>query len=101
VTLEEYRIQVIEKLKVCGSAASARSLLAEVDLLLTNSRISDRGLRTFWEALNNDLDMVAQDSTVLLNNKAATELSAVIAAARAAIFEYEVLIGSDEPRSGS
>jgi hypothetical protein len=52
MTLEEYRIQVIERLKARQDPVKARGLLAEVELVLTNSRIGDRAQKTFWETLN-------------------------------------------------
>jgi hypothetical protein len=69
MTLEEYRIQVIERLKASQDPVKARGLLAEVELVLTNSRIGDRAQKTFWETLNNDLDIVAQESTLLLEKQ--------------------------------
>ena len=101
MTLDEYRVQVIEKLKACRDPARARGQLAEVDLVLMNSRISDRVQKTFWETLNNDLDVLAQESTLLLEKPAATALSAVIAAAQTVIAQYRLLIASDQQNPGS
>jgi hypothetical protein len=101
VTLEEYRIQFIEKLKACRDPANVRGLLAEVDLVLMKSGISDRVQRTFWETLNNSLDVVAQESTLLLEKQAATALSAVIAAAQTVIAQYLVLLANDQQSPGS
>lgn len=100
MTLEEYRIQVIEKLKACREPLWARNLLAEVDLVLTNSGISDQARKTFWEDLKNDLEVVAQESTLLLEKQAATALSAVITAARAAIAQYQLLLATRGEQSG-
>ena len=100
MTLEEYCSQVIERLKSCKDSSHARHLLAQVDLALTNSRISNRTQKTFWETLIKELDAVELKLTSLPEKNAAAELGAAIAAARTAIFEYhEVLIGCDELRS--
>jgi len=101
MTLEEYRIQVIEKLKICRDAAQARGLLAEVDLVLTNSRISDRTQKLFWQTLNNALDAVAQESTLLLEKQAATALRPVVAAAQPVTAQYQLLIASDHQNPDS
>lgn len=97
MTLEEYRIQTIEKLKACRDPARARDVLSDVDGMLVGSRISDTTRRLFWETLRNDLDVVTQESTALLERQAAAVLGAVVRAAQDAIFEYQALIGSDEP----
>jgi len=47
-------------------------LLSEVDGSLTKSRVGRHTRATFWEALNNDLDVVAQESTLLLERQGAT-----------------------------
>lgn len=101
MTLEDCRIEVIAKLKACQGPLWARNLLAQVDLVLLNSQISAGTKKAFWEALNNDLDVVAEDSTLLLGKEAATTLSAVVAAAKAMIAQYLQLIESDKKSSGS
>jgi hypothetical protein len=100
MTLEEYCIQVIEKIKACRDPARVRDLLSEVDGLLTRSRIGHHTRATFWEALNNDLDVVAQESTLLLERQAATALSAVVAA-QTVIAQYQLRRVSDHQNPGS
>ena len=65
-----------------------------------NSRISDRAQKVFWQTLNNDLDIVAQESTLLLEKQEATALSGAVAAVRAVIAHYQRLIASDEQSPG-
>jgi hypothetical protein len=88
MTLDEYRTQVIERLKGCRDSLDVRGLLSEVHLFITESRISDHAQSTFWEALSHDLNVVAQESTHLMGKKAATALSALIAAAQTAIARH-------------
>jgi hypothetical protein len=49
----------------------------------------------FWEDLKSDLEVVAQESTLLLEKQAATALAAVVAVAQAVIAQYESLIVSN------
>jgi hypothetical protein len=92
MTLDEYRTQIIESLKARPEIAGARDLLAQTHLVLTNSGISAQTQTTFWESLNDDLELLAQQST--LEEHAATTLRAVIAAAQAVIAQYQRLIAS-------
>jgi len=101
MTLEEYCIQVIEEIKACSNPARVGDLLSEVDGLLNRSRIGHHTRAAFWEALNNDLDVVGQESTLLLEKQAATTLSAVVAAAQTVIAEYLLLLASDQKNPGS
>jgi hypothetical protein len=100
MTLEDYRIQVTEKLNACQDAGRARTLLDEVDLVLVQSGISRHAKHVFWETLSNDLDVLAQDSTLLMGKQAAVALSVVLATARAEIAQYRLMIASDEGSSG-
>ena len=95
MTLEEYRIQLVEKLKGCREADGARDLLSAADLVVTWRQLSDQ--RAFWEALSNDLDLIAQTVTHGLDRQAATALSAVITMAQSVVQEYRALAASDEP----
>jgi hypothetical protein len=99
MTLEEPRIEVMQKLKACRDPVQARELLAEVDLALMKSQISVRAQKRFWEALKKDLDVLAQESAVLLGNQAAVALSGVIVAAQATISPYQLTLASDEDGS--
>jgi hypothetical protein len=92
MTFDEYRIQTIEKLKGFGDAAEARVLLAEVDLVLGSSHISDRAQKTFWEALSNDLDVIAQEATLFVGKQAVEKLREVISAAQTAIRLYQEVL---------
>jgi hypothetical protein len=53
--------------------------------------------------VNNDLDIVAQDSTALLGKQAATVLTAVIACAKGVIAYYQVLAAgmTTDPKTGT
>jgi len=98
VTLEDYRIQVIEQLKAVRGAARAHELLAEVDLVLASSRLSPAAQGEFWESLRSDLD-VLEELKAMLGKEAAAAIGVVIAAARGAVIQYQRMLKSDETKS--
>jgi hypothetical protein len=87
--LDEYRIQVIEQLENCRSFGRARELLAEVDLVLKGSGLSEGIQRVFWQAISSDLDVVLQESPLLLEKRAADTLGPIIAVAQQMIRQYQ------------
>jgi hypothetical protein len=99
VTLEDYRIQVIEQLRAARGTARARDLLAEVNMVLASARLSTAAQGQFWESLNGDLDVLAEESKGVLGKEAAAALGAVIAAAQASVMRYQRLLESDERKS--
>ena len=94
LTLDGYRIQVLEKLKGCRDPGRARDLLAEVDVMLSASELSPKAQQAFWHALSTDLEVVAEESTKLLGKDAAATLSGVVAAAQSDIAQYLVVLSS-------
>ena len=100
MTLDEYRVTLIERLRACQDTATARSLLAEANLFLTNSRINKLTQDRFWETLEEELDAVGEDAKFLGDPKAAAVLGAVVAAARARIARYHRCDESDASPAG-
>jgi len=88
LSLDGYRIQVLEGLKNCGDPQRARDVLAEVDVALNAPDLSPRAQRAFWEGLDTDLDVVADEWLRLLGKERASTLSAIIAAAKGDIAGY-------------
>ena len=95
MTLDEYRKTLIERLRACPNVATARSLLAEANLMLADSGINRLTQERFWETLEEELDAVGDDAKFLSDPKAAADLGVVVAAARARIARYRKV--SDEP----
>ena len=94
ITLDGYRIQVLEKLKSCPDPGRARDLLAEVDVMLGASELSPKAQQAFWHGLSTDLEVVAEESAKLLGKDAAATLSGVVAAAQSDIAQYLVILSS-------
>lgn len=88
LSLDGYRIQVLERLKNSGDPQRARDVLAEVDVALNALDMSPRAQRAFWEGLYTDLDVVAEEWMQLLGKERATTLGAIIAAAKGDIAGY-------------
>ncbi len=99
VTFEDYRLQIIQQLRAAGGIGRARDLLSEVDMVLASARLSRPAQRAFWESLNSDLDVLAEESKGVLGKEAAATLGAIIAAAQGAVWKYRRLLQSDEATS--
>jgi len=99
VTLEDYRIQIIEQLKAARGTGRARDLVAEVDMVLASTRLSTAAREAFWDSLSSDLDILAEESKVLLQKEAAAVLGAVITAAQGAVLKCRRLLAKDKTRS--
>jgi hypothetical protein len=84
LSLDGYRVQVLEKLRACRDPRKAREILAEADVMLNASGLSRPAQRTFWLELDTDLDMLAEDPT--------EALSAIITATKADIASYLKLL---------
>jgi hypothetical protein len=94
VSLDGYRLQVLERLKASGVPARARDILSEVDVMLNASALSRPAQKAFWEGLSRDLDVLSEDFMPLLGKEAAIAFSAVMAAARADIEQYLNLVST-------
>jgi hypothetical protein len=94
IGIDGYRVQVLERLKNCGDAEKARDILAEVDVALHALELSARAQRAFWEGLDTDLDVVAEEWTHLLGREPAATLDAIIAVAKGDIAQYILIVSS-------
>lgn len=92
LSLEGYRIQVIEKLKAVQSPAGAHALIDEVDTVLKASELSKPAQRAFWEALHTDLDVIAEEWAEILGKDAAAPLGAIFATAKTDVRQYLALV---------
>jgi hypothetical protein len=100
MTLDEYQLRVLERLRACQDPNQARTLLTEVEGVLTASLMSDHTLRVFWRTLNGALERLEQESAPLERRQLAV-LSAVIASAQAVIADFQAQVVSDEPAKSS
>ena len=94
LTLDGYRIHVLEKLKGCQDPGKARDFLAEVDVILAASELSPEAQQAFWHALSTDLEVVREESAEILGKDVVARLAAVIAAAQDDIAQYLVILPS-------
>ena len=81
MTLEEYRIQILDRIKACQDSVAARDVLAEVDVALSNAKMSSSTQQEFWTGLHDDLEVVAEDAR-FLDKRAAARIGAIANAAR-------------------
>jgi hypothetical protein len=75
LSLEGYRIQVLEKLKALRDPQRACDLIAEVDVVLR-------------EALYTDIDVLTEEVTIVLGKDLAAELAGIIDTAKTEIRRY-------------
>lgn len=92
--IDGYRVQVLERLRNCGDPKKARDILAEVDVALHALDLSARAQKAFWEGLDTDLDVVAEEWTQLLGRERAATLNAIIAAAKGDVAQYILIVSS-------
>ena len=98
MTLDEYRRQVFEnlkKLKAGTEASRVRDLLAEVQVMLASSRMSSGGQNAFWQNLSHDLKVLVDELSRPPDNPLSSARRALIAAAQAAIAQYQRQLKSD------
>jgi hypothetical protein len=93
--LEEYRLQVLERLKACTEPARTRELLAQVDGYLATLGVSDGAQKAFWQLLSHDLNVIAHNMSRPPERQVINARSA-IATAQAAIARYQRQLRSDE-----
>jgi hypothetical protein len=96
MTLDEYRTQIIERLKSCRDTTAARSVLAEADLVLMNGRLTRLTQDKFWETLYQDLDALGEEARFMTDREAGVKLSTVVVAARSRIVRYREKIADDQ-----
>lgn len=88
MSLDEYREQLIARLKSCTNTAAARTLVAEADLVLFNAQLTPLTQGKFWESLDEDLEAAREEARLLADREAGMQFAAVIAVAQARIARY-------------
>jgi len=94
ISLEGYRIQVLEKIKATREPQRARDLIAEVDVALRATGLRRGAQRAFWEALHTDIDVLTEESVTVLGRDLAAELSDIIATAKTEIRRFLSLVST-------
>jgi len=64
-TLDEYRRALVVRLEACAEVEQARMLLAEADLWLTVSQISEPGRAAFWQSVSRELASYSNEVAML------------------------------------
>jgi hypothetical protein len=99
MTLDEYRVYIVEKLTACTDPARVQDVLAEAEVMLAATQVASRAQDSFWHGIRTDLEGVRMRS-LQLDQTAGDLLRSVIAAARMGIAHYQQLLASStEPRS--
>jgi hypothetical protein len=98
MTLEEYRIQLVDRLKQCSSPAKALELVDEAALVLAQSQVSENTLEKFWTHLREDLQILVENASDLREPGPRAVRIAVMTVARLAIADYLNQLGERPPR---
>lgn len=85
MTLEEFRLTLVDRLRQCRDAAGAREIVIDAELVLANVPLTDLTYDRFWETMEEDLDALAGEAKLASDRKAGTILDSVVAAARVRI----------------
>ena len=93
--LDEYRTQLIGRLKSWRYTTAVRGILAEADLVLKTGRLARLTQNKFWETLCEDLDTLGAEAKFMTDGEAGVKLSTVVAAAQALIERYRERIAGD------
>ena len=94
--LDEYRIQIIARLKVCRDTTAARGVVVEADLVLTNGHLTRMTQNKFWEMLYDDLDVLGEEAKFMTDREAGAKLATVVVAAQARIAGYRNKVAGDQ-----
>jgi len=84
MTLEEHRLQLLERIAACAGAAAARDLICDAHFMLVCCDLQPSTLRQFWEELRAALDMLQEELIYVSDRESKTLRGSVIAAARVA-----------------
>lgn len=99
VTLEELRIELVDRVRNCPNLTSIAQLIADAEAKLHASRIGEQSRRAFWDAVDHDLVVVTQEASVILERQGAQTLRTTIGAARAALTRYRNSLPDPAKRS--
>jgi hypothetical protein len=97
MTLEEYWIQLLDRLKECSSPAKALELVDEVHLVLAQSHVSENTLQKFWTDVREDLRILVQSASDLRERGSRAARISVMTVARLAIADNLNLL-EERPR---
>jgi hypothetical protein len=101
MTLEQLRIELLDSVKNCQHPDSVAQLFATAECRLRANHIGEQSRRAFWEAVDTDLVVVAQEASVILERQAALSLRTTLGAARAALDTYRVVATNQTTHSVS
>ena len=89
MTLEEYRLQVLQQVRDCVGTAKAVELVTEVHLILSQSQLTARTLETFWSQLRADLDVLTEELMHTLEGADRTARGSILTAAQNAVMLHQ------------
>jgi hypothetical protein len=94
LTLAEHRGQVLKGVKACADPKQVRELLADVQIMLVGTGVSNTTQASFWQGISTELDLETQRSKLVLDEEAGRSLRNLIRAARTMIKRYQRLLAA-------
>jgi hypothetical protein len=101
MTLDEYRLQMLQRIRDCDFPDGARDLIAEARLFLAQCRLNETTLRAFWSNLRADLEVLSEDLVGVPERSGRSQRGAVLAAAQVAIVQLQNELADLASRAGS
>jgi hypothetical protein len=89
MTLDEYRLQMLQRIRDCSFPDRARDLIAEARQFLAQSRLNEPTLRALWSNLRADLEVLSEDLIDVAERSGRSQRGAILAAAHVAIVQLQ------------
>jgi hypothetical protein len=81
MTLEEYRLRLLERIKACSGPERVGDLLSEVQMMLAQASLSVDSIKNFWSSLKDNLEIL-EEELPSLSSDARSQRAAIITAAK-------------------
>ena len=85
MTLDKYRLQILQQIRDCVSPAKAVELVAEAHVVLSQSQLTARTLQMFWSQLRADLDVLTEERMDAAESAGRAARGGILAAAQNAV----------------
>ena len=85
MTLDEYRLQIVQQIRDCASPVRGVELVTEAHLILSQSQLTVRTLQMFWSQLRADLDVLTEELMHTPDSVARTVRGSILTAAQNAV----------------
>jgi hypothetical protein len=96
MTADEYRAEVVSKMRACRSTFAAEDILSSAANDINSSSLSRHQKVAFWGKLSQDLNEEAQKAEGVVEKQGVQSFSQVVAAAQAVIVQHQQRVTSEK-----